>query len=1053
MNPISESDYSENTLVEQTAIALFNELGWNHADCFHEFEQFGGSPLGRQAKSDVILESRLHPILQKLNPGLPPEVFSQVIEEISHDRSLMSAVQANREVYRLLKDGIKVKVQDETGNETTKIVQVIDWDNPQNNDFFLASQFWVTGEMYTRRPDLVGFINGLPLVLIEFKAIGKNLKTAFVDNITDYKDAIPQIFPYNALVLLSNGTDSRIGTLTADWENFADWKKINSEGEEGIISLETLIRGVCLPEHLLDIIENFTAFQEVRGGLIKLVSKNHQYLGVNNAIGALKDIRTREGKLGVFWHTQGSGKSVSMIFFAQKVLRKIPGNWTFVIVTDRIELDDQIYKNFASAGVVTENKAQAENGEHLRQLLREDHRYVFTLIHKFRTSEMLSDRSDIIVITDEAHRSQYDTLAMNMRQSLPNASFMAFTGTPLIVAEEKTREVFGDYISIYNFKQSIDDNATVPLYYENRIPELQLTNKDLNDDVYRIIEESELDEDQQMKLEREFVHQYHLITRDDRLETIAQDIVKHFIGRGFQGKAMVVCIDKATAVRMYDKVQKHWKKYLVELSQGIATGASAEDIQERMDLLKYLKQTDMAVVVSQAQNEIQDMKKKGLNIEPHRLRMNKEDLDTKFKDPHDPFRIVFVCAMWMTGFDVPCCSTIYLDKPMRNHTLMQTIARANRVFKDKVNGLIVDYIGVFRNLQKALAIYGTGSGGGIGEGDTPVKDKQVLVGMLKDTITELTTFCVEAGFTPQTIINADALIKVKLFGDAVDILVAKDERKKEYLSKAYNINRLYKAILPDPLASQVKPECALFEMIARTINSKIIPADITEVMGKVDNLLDRSVAAEAYVIRESKSEYETLIDLSQLDIEKLKARFEKDRKHITAENLRNSIENKLQNMVQLNKTRMDFYQQFQQMIEEYNNGSLNIDEFFKQLVVFAQGLKHEEKRSITENLTEEELAIFDLLTKPEMKLTNKETQDVKKVARDLLTTLKQEKLSLDWRKKQQARAAVQVAIRDIMEGLPASYTKEIFERKRVVVYEHVYESYYGPGQSIYAKVG
>jgi len=1053
MNPISDNDYSENTLVEQTAISLFTELGWEYADCFREFDQLGGSPLGRQAKSDVILESRLLPILRKINPGLPPAAFFQAIEEISHDRSLMSPAQANREVYKLIKDGVKVKVQDETGNETTKIVRVIDWDNPHNDDFFLASQFWVTGEMYTRRPDIVGFINGLPLLIIEFKAVHQNLKSAFDDNITDYKDAIPQLFPYNALLLVSNGTDSRIGSLTADWENFADWKKINSEGEEGVVSLETIIRGVCQPERFLDLIENFTVFQEVRGGLIKLVAKNHQYMGVNNAIGALREIRTREGKLGVFWHTQGSGKSVSMIFFAQKVLRKIPGNWTFVLVTDRIELDDQIYKNFVSAGVVTENKAQAESGEHLRQLLREDHRYVFTLIHKFRTSEMLSDRFDIIVITDEAHRSQYDTLALNMRLALPNASFMAFTGTPLIVTEEKTREVFGDYISIYNFKQSVDDNATVPLYYENRIPELQLTNKDLNEQIYEIIEDAELDENQEKKLEREFAHQYHLITREERLETVAQDIVKHFTGRGFQGKAMVVCIDKATAVRMYDKVKKYWQQNIDRLTQQIATDAPREEVEQRWAWVEYLKETDMAVVVSQYQNEIRDMKKKGLDIEPHRLRMIKEDLDTKFKDPSDPFRIVFVCAMWMTGFDVPSCSTIYLDKPMRNHTLMQTIARANRVFRDKVNGLIVDYIGVFRNLQKALAIYGTGSDGGINEGDAPVKDKQVLVAMLKDAIAELTTFCSNAGFTPQSIITANALMKVKLLGDAVDTVVASDERKKQYLNKAYNIGCLYKAILPDPLAGQVQPECVLFEMIARMINSKIIPADISEVVGKIDVVLDHSVAAQAYVIPQPKKGQDPLIDLSRLDIEKLKAQFEKNRKHITAENLKNAIESKLQNLMQLNKTRIDFYQRFQQMIDEYNAGSLNIDEFFKRLVDFAQGLNHEEKRSIAENLTEEELAIFDLLTKPEMKLTNKETQDVKKVAKELLTTLKQEKLSLDWRKKQQMRAAVQIAIRDYLRDLPVCYTENIREQKRAVVYQHVYESYYGEGQSIYSKTG
>jgi len=367
--------------------------------------------------------------------------------------------------------------------------------------------------------------------------------------------------------------------------------------------------------------------------------------------------------------------------------------------------DDQIYKNFVSSGVVTEQKAQARSSAHLRRLLREDHRYVFTLIHKFRTEKgerhpTLSDRPDIIVMTDEAHRTQYDTLALNMRTALPNASFIAFTGTPLIVGEEKTRQVFGDYVSIYNFKQSVDDGATVRLYYDNRIPELRLSNEDLNEDMERLLEEAELDEEQEKKLEREFAREYHLITREDRLETVAEDIVEHFMGRGFQGKAMVVCVDRATAVRMYDKVQKYWNRYLDGLREDLAS-AREERRSGIQTKIRYMEETDMAVVVSQSQNEVEEMRKKGLDIAPHRRRMLNEDLDTKFKDPLDPFRIVFVCAMWMTGFDVPCCSTIYLDKPMRNHTLMQTIARANRVFGDKVNGLIVDYVGVFRDLHRA----------------------------------------------------------------------------------------------------------------------------------------------------------------------------------------------------------------------------------------------------------------------------------------------------------------------------------------------------------------
>jgi len=1050
MNP-KPGEYSEDELVEQSAIALFQQLGWETADCYHEFDLNSKSALGRENTGEVILTSRLLLALKRLNPRLPPEAFTLAIEELSSDRSLLSPVQANHEVYKLLKNGVKVKITDKKGKEVPVEVKIIDWTNPKKNDYFLAYQFWITGEMYKRRADLIGFVNGIPLVFIELKAVHKNLQTAFNDNIRDYKYAIPQVFWYNAFILISNGTNSKIGTISAEWEHFSDWKKINKEGEEGVVTLDTIIRGTCEPQRLLDIIENFSLFQEARGGLIKLVAKNHQYLGVNHAIEILHEIKQKEGRLGVFWHTQGSGKSVSMVFFAQKVLRKIPGNWTFVIITDRIELDDQIYTNFTSVGAVTEKKAQAESSEHLKQLLSEDHRYVFTLIQKFRTEELLSERSDIIVITDEAHRSQYDTLALNMRKALPNASFLAFTGTPLINSEEKTREVFGDYVSIYNFKQSVDDKATVPLFYENRIPELQLTNKDLNEGMYEIIEQAELDENQEKKLQREFAHQYHLITRDDRLETIAEDIVKHFTGRGYQGKAMVISVDKATAVRMYDKVQKYWKRYIEKLTAALAVAPSAEFASQKQ-WLDYIKSTNMAVVVSQGQNEVADMKKKGLNILPHRQRMLKEDLDAKFKDPDDPFRVVFVCAMWMTGFDVPCCSTIYLDKPMRNHTLMQTIARANRVFRDKVNGLIVDYIGVFRSLKKALAIYGTGAGGGIEDGDTPVKDKQALVNILKDVITETDAFCTGLGISTIAIKGAEGFQKIKLLDDAEDAIVTTDELKKKFLLMAYNISRLYRAILPDPLASEIKPDCILFEVLARKINSQITPADISSVIGKVDDLLDRSVAAQGYLIRENKSKYDTLIDLSKVDFEKLKEQFEKNRKHIEADKLKTAIAGKLQNMILLNRMRMDFHLQFQKMIDEYNAGSSNIDEFFKQLIEFAQSLNHEDKRTIAENLSEEELAVFDLLTKPKMKLNKKEELDVKKVAKDLLETLKKEKLVIEWRKKQQAKAAVKVAIEEILEGLPTCYTTELYQQKVNVIYEHVYESYYGPGQSIYVKV-
>ena len=437
----------------------------------------------------------------------------------------------------------------------------------------LQPQFWISGDYGKKRADLIGFVNGIPLLFIELKASHRALENAFKYNLSDYRNTIPQVFWYNALIILSNGTKSRIGSMTAGWEHFAEWKKINDEGEEGIVSLDTMIRGTCEPARLLDLIENFTIYSEAKGGIAKLIGKNHQFLGVNRAIQAAREIKDNQGKLGVFWHTQGSGKSYSMLFFSQKVLRKLPGNWTFLIVTDRDDLDGQIYRNFASTGAVLEEETtvRAQSAEHLKRLLNsEDHRYLFTLIQKFRTEggekyPKLSDRSDIVVITDEAHRSQYDVFALNMRNALPNAAFIGFTGTPLMAGEERTKQVFGDYVSIYNFKQSIDDGNTVPLYYENRIPELQLTNPNLTEDMAEIIDAADLDEDQQARLEREFAREYQLITREDRLDKIAEDIVAHYMGRGVLAKAMVISIDKATAVKMYDKVQKHWKSALARL--------------------------------------------------------------------------------------------------------------------------------------------------------------------------------------------------------------------------------------------------------------------------------------------------------------------------------------------------------------------------------------------------------------------------------------------------------------------------------------------------------
>ena len=1056
---------TEDQLVEQPAIQLFEDLGWETVSASDEAMGPTGT-LGRETTADVVLVPRLRAALERLNPAAPPEAIALAIESLTRNRATMSLVAANREVYDLLKTGIPVSVPDrEHGGQKTERVRVIDWQQPlAGNDFLLVSQMTVTGALYTVRPDLIGFVNGLPLVVVELKKPGVPARQAFDDNLTSYKhpqNGIPDLFWYNALLIASNGIESRVGTLTADWERFFEWKRIAREDEPRRVSLEVMLRGVCDPARLLDLVENFTLFSEERPGLRKILAQNHQVLGVNKAIPALLEARAAgHGRGGVFWHTQGAGKSLSMVFFAQKILRHIEGNWTFVVVTDRVELDDQIARTFKATGAVSEPESRichAGSGAELRDLLRGNHRYVFTLIQKFQTPELLCDRPDVIVITDEAHRSQYDTLAMHMRAALPKALFVAFTGTPLIAGEERTKDVFGDYVSIYDFQQSVEDHATVRLFYDNRTPELRLENPTLNDDVYAIIEAADLDIDQEARLELELGRQYHLLTRDDRLDTVATDIVHHFLGRGFQGKAMVVSIDKATALRMYDKVRTHWQVERVRVEAEVsrltayATTADPDRLRECQQRLNILTTTEMALIVSPGQNEVEQMKALGLDIVPHRQRMHAEALDERFKDATDPLRVVFLCAMWLTGFDVPSCSTIYLDKPMRNHALMQAIARANRVFPGKHSGVIVDYANVFASLEKALAIYAKGQGG-----TTPVRDKRQLVEELRKAVEAVTGFCTAQRLDLASIEGAAGLDRLGYMADAVDRLISPDPLRQEFLAHERRVHTLYQAVKPDPAVAQFSARVGVVRVMADAIRERTDegPADITPVMADINALLDRSIAADGFRIAgegSGETGRRTPLDLSAIDFEALAKRFATTtRKNIELAQLRAAVRTQLDTLVRANPTRADFLTTFEALIESYNAGSRNIDELFHDLLSLSRSLSDEEQRHVRERLTEEELTVFDLLTRPGPDLAPAERDEVKKVARHLLdrvhVALAQ---NVNWRGKVQARAQVREAIASVLdEGLPRAFTPEIYHRKCAVLFEHVFETFSDSAQAM-----
>lgn len=1045
------SAFGEGQMVEDPAVARLVELGWRHENLYTE------NPLalapdprtGRTSFRHAMLPGPLRAAIERLNPELDADAVNAALDELMRSRADMNPVAANREVMGLLRDGVEVRTTLPDGTSETRIARVINWRNPSANDLLIAQQFWITSEIHKRRADLIGFVNGVPLLFIELKASHRSAQAAYDQNLRDYRDAVPHIFWGNGIVLLSNGDDARIGAPFAGWGHFKEWKRIDDEGAKGVVSLDTALTAACSPERLLDIVENFVVFEETRDGLVKKIAQNHQYLGVNKAVAEIGKVG---GKLGVFWHTQGSGKSLSMLAFTQKVLRTRPGGWTFLIVTDRQELDTQIAEFFQACGAFSLplDKVQAQSRAHLRELLAGNARFVFTLIQKFGT-EMgetypeLSQRDDIIVVTDEAHRSQYDVLAANMRRALPNAAFIGFTGTPLMAGEEKTRDVFGDYVSVYNFSQSVEDGATVPLYYENRIPELQLSVDDLDEAVGEIISEADLDDEDGRILERKLARQYHLIKREDRLDRIAEDVVRHFMGRGYRGKAMFIAIDKETAVRMHGKVRAAWDKALAERAQAL-TALSGEARAAAQAELQWLHETDMAVVVSQGQNEIADMAARGLDIRPHRERMVKEDLDEKFKAPADPLRLVFVCAMWITGFDVPTCSTVYLDKPMKNHTLMQTIARANRTAPGKSAGLIVDYVGVFRNLQKALAIYAQPST----EGAEPIEGKEALVERLRSAVAEAVDFVSRRDVDLHAVVRAKGFERIAKLSEAVEAVMGADPEQQAFLRHARDVWTLFKAVLPDTAADQFRVEAAVLHVMAEKVRAlredPAKKARVQQVADSIEALLDEAITGiEITAPVRDGDDTVGLFDLSRIDFDKLRERFAKGQKRTETQKLRTAIERKLEELAAQNPTRSSLVERFQQLIADYNAGSLNVEKLLEGLLTFVNELSEEDNRAIREGLSEEELAIVDILTKPEPELTPEELDLVKQVASTMLETLKREKLILDWRMKERAKAAVRSAIQQSLDALPPAYDDEIWQAKAAQTYEWIYSHY--PGES------
>ena len=1068
-------EYSEDNLIEQTAIDLFfHQLGWDTLLAYNK-ESFGeGSTLGRLNKKEVVLKKIFFEKTREFNPGLPQKAYQEAYEKLMEESITKSLAEINFEKYQLLRNGIPVDFIDEKGEQVkNKTLKVFDFDNAENNNFLAVRQLWIQCKSNReRRPDIIGFVNGITLLFIELKAAHRKLENAYNDNFTDYKDVIPKLFHYNAFVLLSNGIESRIGSITGKYQHFHEWKRITEE-DEGIVALDRIILGVCEKNRFLDLFENFILFDNSLGKVVKLIARNHQFIGVNKAIENIqhkeqlyklgKITLEEKQKLGVFWHTQGSGKSYSMVFFCQKIHHKFTGSYTFLVVTDRNELDTQIYGTFSGVGAVPQVKAgakdslKASSGKHLRELLGSEHRYLFTLIHKFNFEEEITKRNNIIVISDEAHRTQGGQLAMNLRNALPNASFIGFTGTPLFKDDEITKRIFGDYVSRYDFKRSVDDGATVPLYYENRGEYLGLKNPIINEQIRAVIdaESEDLDSDQRSRVEQLFAREYPILTSKKRLDAIAKDAVWHFCNRGYKGKGMFVALDKITAVKMYDLIIEHWKKYVEKLEKEISKGKYGDkEIIKKSRELKWIKETEICVVVSSEQNEIQKFQKWDLDIEPHRDKMNTQDLETRFKDENDPFRFVIVCAMWITGFDVPTLSTLYLDKPLKSHTLMQAIARANRISEGKNNGLIVDYIETYTALLDALAIYGSGgdeSDGGENK-EPPVKPKEELICQLEEALEATEIFLKdEVNFDLLELINATGLQKLAAMEKAVNAVYTNDETKRKFQVLAREMFKKYKALQPDKVLNQYAPRKNAIDVIYTAIEDNVESADVADIMRKIQKVVDDSIEN---MVAESDYNEGKIIDLSGLDFDLLEQYFLKTKtKNAAVQALKDRVEKQLKRMVERNPLTVDYYKRYQEIIEEYNRGKdeVVIKETFRKLIELVNSYSEEQADAKREGLTDEQKAIFDILRQGK-KLEEKDKNEIKKISIQLLEELKKDKLKVEqWSDKSVTAAAVFNTIsKTLFETLPyPTYHTDDIDLKTNLVYEHLKHQYFGGGVSVY----
>ena len=1037
-------DYSENILVQESAGRLLEELGWEVKFAYNTEVLGEDGTFGRRSYKEILLVRYFREALRRLNPWITEAQIGEAQRTMESRLSTASLMQVNEEKYRFIRDGIPVTGKKPDGTDDPKTALAIDFQHPENNYFLAVKELKIHGDLYRRRTDIVGFVNGIPLLFVELKRTSVDVPNAYTDNYRDYLDTIPHLFYYNAFLMLSNGVEAKVGTLGSKYAFFHEWKRLE-EKEAGSVALETMLRGICKKENFLDLLENFILFDHSDGRTVKILARNHQYLGVNEAARAYAARKLNDGKLGVFWHTQGSGKSYSMAFLAQKIRRKFVGSPTIVVLTDRNELNKQISDTFENCGLLGQSKAAnfiATSGEDLVGKLKGNPSFIFTLIQKFNDPNPtpIYPDHDIILMSDEAHRTQNGIFADNMMKMLPTAARIGFTGTPLLSSDNITARTFGGYVSVYDFKRAVEDGATVPLYYENRGEKiLDLNNPEITDRILDAIERADISDDQQEKLEAEFAKEIHLLTAEPRLRAIAKDFASHYSDLWTSGKAMFVCLNKVTCVRMYNYVQEYWQQQIEDLKAQLRT-ATQQEAQELNRKLTWMQETEMAVVISQEQNEIKTFEKWGLDIRYHRAKMEKRELDEEFKDDSNPLRVVFVCAMWLTGFDVKCLSCLYLDKPLKAHTLMQTIARANRVNEGKSNGLIIDYIGIVKALRKALADY-TANANGHG-GDDPTVDKQKLIERILSTIEKAKSFLRERGYELQSLIGAKGFEKVALLQSGANAVCGSMEDRKAFTTYASELIRLMKYIDRDDMERDSRREYEAIAAIYSVLQRKRKHADTTDLMVEISGIISQYMRIEEPTPGITPSRQ---FDISSIDFDLLRREFARAKnKNLVMRDLEDLIEEKLHSMLSENPNRINYYERYQAIIADYSSEQdrATIEKTFAELMALANSMSREEQRYVREGFSsDEELSLYDMLFRED--LSKAEIKKIKEVAATLLQKIKAKISELDhWTDKQETRAAVDNLIRNTLWAeLPESYDEISISEYRQRIYEYVFTRY------------